>query len=157
MKSQKTAPRNTLHAFAQVLRARVELLRGGDFHRSRKGMTLVEIMIVVTIMASIMAVAGVYVFDYLEESDMKITQQEVDQLASGAETCYSTRKPRSYPSTIEELVKCGHIRNVDVDAWGNEYRLEASGNRGGEIISAGPDGSYNSEDDLKAAYGKMNK
>ncbi len=38
---------------------------------------------------------------------------------------------------------------IGVDPWGNEYELEESESGVGSIFSAGPDGEYQTEDDLR--------
>lgn len=56
------------------------------------------------------------------------------------------------PAALGDLVKAGMIDAVPVDAWGNEVRLVVvdAATRAFRVVSAGPDGSLKTDDDLVA-------
>lgn len=117
----------------------------------RRGMTLVEIMIVLTIMAGIMAFAAYSVVGYLKSSKIKDAEAEVNQMRGFIDTfrVMHNRLPQSLDELSEEVDGLGQITDeVPNDPWDNPY--EYSGGNDGTFVlfSAGPDGSTGTEDDI---------
>src|SRR5262245_25280579 len=69
--------------------------------RGERGMTLVEIMVVVVIMSLVAGVVGVAVFNALENAQKKTTETQIRQLADSLDI-YRLQY-RRYPSTAEGL------------------------------------------------------
>jgi general secretion pathway protein G len=125
---------------------------GGSVARSTaeaaRGMTLVEIMIVVTIMASIMGVVGVYVFGALDRANVKEAGMEIQKLNQLVEQHFINES--QVPENLQELTEgpAPYTQSIPTDPWGNEYIYNAEGGRNYQIYSAGPDGEPGTEDDI---------
>lgn len=120
--------------------------------RSERGMTLVEIMIVITIMASVAGVVGYFVFGALDTANERTAQMEIGQLSQMVETYYMTNTPSQLPDSLEQLTE-GHsplTEEVPTDPWGNDYVYNRHGERDFEIFSPGADGVEGTELDVYA-------
>lgn len=129
--------------------------------KSQKGMTLIEIMVVVAIIGSIAALVTVNVLDYLDESKVDTTKIEIKNIEGALEQF--KRKHGFYPTSeqgLQALVekptagrvpdnypKAGYIKKLPKDAWGNEFLYVSPGQgHDYEIISLGRDGQEGGED-----------
>lgn len=130
---------------------------------SEKGMTLVEIMVVVAIIGGIAAIVAVNVMRSLDEARVENTKTQIHTL-EGALMDYK-RKCNSYPTTdqglqalvakpssgktCENYPKGGFLNSdrVPKDAWGNEFKYYSPGLSGHdyEILSLGGDGQEGGE------------
>jgi len=139
---EQSAP-NTLNA-RLAARPRLAELIGNP-----QGMTLVEIMIVVTIMASIMGVVGFFVFGALDEANKKEAIIQIGNYEQLVNTYYLTTDPHVLPDTLEDLTTKKRLaESIKPDPWGTPYIFKKSGGREFEIISAGPDQTEGTEDDI---------
>lgn len=123
----------------------------------QRGLTLVEIMIVLTIMASIMGMVGVFVVGAMERAKVKEAQTQVGQYASFVEEFYVYTG--NWPDSLDQLQSppsgvAPFVERVKDDPWGNPYQYNKGGNRGYELCSNGPDGSSGGGDDLCAGPGE---
>ncbi len=131
-----------------------ELLRGtrdsGSRSAAPRGMTLVEIMIVITIMASIMGVVGFYVFGALDQANAKEAKIEIGNLKQMVNQYYLTSSPHELPSNLEQLTEgpAPITKNIPKDPWGSEYVYRKKGSRNFVIISPGADGEVGTSDDI---------
>jgi len=115
--------------------------------RRNRGMTLIEIMVVITILGLIAAAVGVAVMPQLAKArqdraslDIKAIQQALD--------LYKTRKGK-YPDTgsgLRALVEAQSLKELPKDPWGNDYVYL---NEGGKpvITSYGADGQNGGADE----------
>ncbi len=117
------------------------------------GFTLVEILVVITIIGLIMALVGPRVLNYLAESKVKAARIQVESFASSLDLFYLDTG--RYPTTSEGLpalaqrpggaetwngpyLRAGAIPN---DPWGHAYIYRSPGEHGPyDIISYGADG-----------------
>jgi general secretion pathway protein G len=117
------------------------------------GFTLVEILVVITIIGLIMGLVGPRVLNYLTESKAKAAKIQIESFASALDLFYLDTG--RYPSSSEGLgalvqrpgsiaawngpyVKGGIIPN---DPWGNPYVYRSPGQHGTyDLISYGSDG-----------------
>src|SRR3984957_9038807 len=125
--------------------------------RSRKalqrGFTLVEILVVITIIGLIMSLVGPRVLNYLSESKVKAAKIQIQSFTSALELFYLDAG--RYPTTSEglgALVKStGGLSvwngpylkggSVPTDPWGKAYLYRSPGERAPfEIVSYGADG-----------------
>ncbi len=115
-----------------------------------RGMTLVEIMIVVTIMASVMGVVGFFVFGALDQANVKTAGLEISQMEGMVNSYYLMSSPHRLPDSLEELTTGPSplTKQINLDPWGGEYIYTKISNREFTIISAGPDGQEGTEDDV---------
>jgi len=122
--------------------------RGGE-----AGFTLVEILVVITIIGLIMALVGPRVLGYLGESKMKAARIQIDSFATALDLFYLDLG--RYPSSNEGLSALAlrpgntdgwagpYLRGAVVpnDPWGRPYLYRSPAERGPyEIVSLGSDG-----------------
>src|SRR4030081_2558680 len=82
------------------------------------GFTLVEILVVITIIGLIMALVGPRVVNYLGESKVKAAKIQVESFASALDLFYLDAG--RYPSTSEGLAALAQ-RPGNNDAWNGPY------------------------------------
>jgi general secretion pathway protein G len=116
-------------------------------HAQREGMTLIEIMIVITIFAMIAGGVAVALLPQLEKARIKSTKADAQALRS-AVIMYVADNPRACP-TVEDLVNDRYLDGSKrtADAWDTDFLVSCED---GDIavISAGPDLEFNTEDDI---------
>ena len=117
-----------------------------------KGMTIVELMIVLTIIAAIMGVVGYSVIGALDQASIKEAQIEIGQLGQMVDSYYLAASPRKYPSQLSDLTEGPSplTKEIPKDPWGNDYIYRSISKREYEIYSPGPDGVEGNEDDVRA-------
>jgi len=121
--------------------------------RGEAGFTLVEMLVVITIIGLIMALVGPRVLNYLAESKVKAARIQVESFASSLDLFYLDNG--RYPTTSEGLVALAqrpgsveswngpYLRSgaVPNDPWGHPYVYRSPGEHGAyDIISYGSDG-----------------
>ncbi len=118
-----------------------------------RGFTLVEIIVVITIMALIMTLVGPRVLNYLSESKVKAAKIQIESLASALDLYFLDTG--QYPSNAEGLNALvqrpgsspgwngPYLRGTIVpnDPWGRPYIFRAPGLQSSyDIVSYGSDG-----------------
>jgi general secretion pathway protein G len=97
------------------------LQRHGTRARDRKGeagFTLVEILVVITIIGLIMAIVGPRVLNYLGESKVKAAKIQMESFSSALDLYYLD--VGSYPSSSDGLTALVQ-RPGDAEAWNGPY------------------------------------
>jgi general secretion pathway protein G len=117
--------------------------------RALEGMSLIEVMVVVTIIALIAGGVAVAVMPKLNEARIKGTQTDAQAVRAAAQM-FMMENPRGGCPSVDDLIEeriLDSKKRVS-DAWDNEFRIECEG---GEpfVISAGPDGQFGTEDDIE--------
>jgi general secretion pathway protein G len=120
---------------------------------AQAGFTLVEIMVVIVILGLLATMVAQNVIGASDEARAKTTETSLKSIHE-AVTLYYT-KVGKLPSSLEELTdneaKGGALlMELNKDAWGNDFILRGDTKNDFEIISMGPDGSENTEDDLSS-------
>jgi prepilin-type N-terminal cleavage/methylation domain-containing protein len=95
---------NDTSSTTRILRRALSLRRGGarSRRRTREGMTLVEIMIVVIIMAMIAAAVGVAVLPRLNDARIQQARTDAQSRSAAPSRCTSRRTPaRTAPRSSE--------------------------------------------------------
>src|SRR5712672_2037250 len=129
-------------------------IKQGRSCRSReRGFTLVEILVVITIIALIMSLVGPRVLNYLTESKVKAARIQIQSFSSALDLLFLDTG--RYPSSADGLValvkptsslpgwngpylKGGSLPN---DPWGKPYVYRSPAERSAyEIVSYGADG-----------------
>jgi general secretion pathway protein G len=130
-----------------VRRTRTRALRRRIAARSREGMTLVEIMVVVIIMALIAAAVGVAVLPRLQDAKKKTAKSDCAAVNAAA-TLWVADHSGECP-TVQQLLEDGALdRNKNSrDPWDGEYVIECDSDSI-TVRSAGPDKQMGTEDDI---------
>jgi len=124
--------------------------------RSQRGMTLLEIMIVLAILALVMGlVVGPRVMRMFSKSKDDIAGLTVKKYAYEAFGEWSQAHPdKACPDKLEDLSQYMDSKDIK-DPWGNPYKMFCgqnlpAGAKGGlAVMSSGPDGKDGTEDDVK--------
>jgi general secretion pathway protein G len=119
--------------------------RRGRRRRRSLGMTLIEIMVVITILGLIAAAVGVAVIPKLGEAKVDRARLDIKQIESALKLYYT--KKGKYPDTangLRALVETNNLEKIPTDPWDKEYVYM---NEGGKpvIMSYGRDGSPGGE------------
>lgn len=125
--------------------------------RAQRGMTLLEIMIVLAIIALVMGfLVGPRVLESFKEAKTDTARAILKQFAYEAYPRWSAANPSTgCPSNLDELLKYMNKQDVK-DPWGNQLVMYCGDNlpegiKGGfGVASNGPDGKPNTEDDIKS-------
>lgn len=117
---------------------------------AREGMTLVEIMIVVIIMALIATAVGVAVLPRLKKARIDSTKADAQTVRSAVQMYLGDHPGGDCPS-MEKLVEDGQLDRSKrtSDAWDRPFQIECDG-EDVSVVSPGPDGQMGTEDDIRA-------
>jgi general secretion pathway protein G len=123
--------------------------------RHLEGLTLVEIMVVLVIVAIIGTGVAIGVFAFIGDAEVSTAQTSVREIRRIAMIQY--RRTRECP-TPEGLAQEGRIDedSSTADPWGTPYQIDCEPNRV-TVSSAGPDGQMGSEDDITAPEARGNE
>ena len=126
---------------------RIEL-RFSQSVESQRGMTLIEIMVVVIIMAMMASGIAVAVMKYLDDAKIKQATSDVDTLRS-AVYLYRAQVARDCPDA-NKLIEEGYLErhNRSKDPWDSDFVVKCE-NREIDVFSKGPDMEENTEDDIR--------
>jgi general secretion pathway protein G len=115
-----------------------------------RGMTLVEIMIVVIIMALIATGVAFAVIPMLGEARVEQTRTDLRVIQQAA-TIYMAQNRDQCPSAVNDLVEDGQLSRSarTTDAWGNAFGIQCEPGVEPTAISAGPDGQEGTADDVR--------
>ena len=121
-----------------------------------RGMSLLEIMVVITLIGLVTAAVGVAVMNQLEKGQMDTARNQAYEVGKSIEL-YKLQNA-SYPSTAQGLDALVNppkgkpiMERVPQDPWGNDYIYVVPGAKNTikfDVRSKGPDGVEGSEDDV---------
>ncbi|MEM6558561.1 MAG: type II secretion system major pseudopilin GspG [Myxococcota bacterium] len=125
--------------------------------RGQVGMTLVEIMVVIAIMALVVSLVGVSVVGVWTRAQVKTAQIQVKQLADGVKQYHLMQG--EYPSetrglqALADAVGSGPpiLEEIPVDPWRTDYAYSHPGKvrrHRFDISSFGPDREEDTDDDI---------
>jgi general secretion pathway protein G len=112
--------------------------------RRQRGMTLIEIMVVITIIGLIMAAVGVAVIPMLDEAKQNRARMDIGAIHNGLKVYYA--KKGRFPDTatgLQALVEARTLEQLPKDPWGNAYVYMNEGGKplvtsyGGDGVSGG--------------------
>ena len=117
-------------------------------HLAQEGMTLVEIMVVVIIMALIATAVGVAVLPKIREARIKTARTDESTVKAAAEMWIAEHSGQC-PS-VQQLVDDGELdrSRKTQDPWDHDYTIECQADSV-TISSGGPDGTMGTEDDVR--------
>jgi general secretion pathway protein G len=135
------ALRDTLEGGLERTKEPMEQQMKKIVRKRRRGMTLIEIMVVITILGLIAAAVGVAVIPKLGEAKTDRARLDIRQIESALKLYYT--KKGQYPDTgmgLRALVDTNNLDAIPLDPWDRPYIYL---NEGGKpvIISYGRDGS----------------
>jgi general secretion pathway protein G len=128
--------------------------RGSRAKRSAQhGFTLIEMLVVISIIGLIMALVGPRVLNYLSDSKTKTAKIQIESFASSLDLYFldAGRYPTGSEGLTALVQKPGNVASwngpylkgtvVPADPWGHPYVYRAPGQHGAyDIISYGSDG-----------------
>lgn len=117
--------------------------------KARAGLTLIEIMIVIAIIA--MIGGGVtFAFQQQRKAQIKTTKTNAMMLRSLAQQYYTEHRD-SCP-TVQAMIAAGEMdaRSKTTDEWGKPFTIVCNGDEL-DVISSGPDGQAGTADDITTA------
>jgi general secretion pathway protein G len=122
--------------------------------RKRRGLTLIEILVVVTILGIIAGMVGIAVANQLEEAKIDTARVQMADIAKALDL-YKV-KYNKYPQSLNELVtppegKKPIMERIPKDPWDADYVYIFPGQHNPgkfDIQSKGPDGVTDNEDDV---------
>jgi general secretion pathway protein G len=132
-----------LHQLRDILEARVQA-DDRRRRRDRRGMTLMEVMIVIALIVLLMGVLSFGILELFSQGQSDAAALQIQRINERA-MIYKVKKKKA-PSSMSDIYK---NEPVPADPWGNEYVLRSGGKKGYDIISFGPDGSEGGGDDIK--------
>jgi general secretion pathway protein G len=142
-----------MNFLARPLRQRLRRGERSDSRNGEAGFTLVEMLVVITIIAMIMALVAPRVLSYLSESKLKAAKIQIESFGSALDLYYLDEG--HYPTSSEGLVALvqrpdnsptwngPYLKGgvVPVDPWGHPYVYRSPGEHGPyDIVSYGPKG-----------------
>ena len=123
----------------------------------KKAFTIVELLVVVAILGILGTIGLQGVTKHIENTRKTAAKTAVDNIR-GAVTAYMIGEKKSIPPSDLKVViepkgdEDPYLEGGEgalVDPWDNDYRIEVKGKRF-VVISNGPDGSPNTEDDIRS-------
>ena len=133
-----------------------KMIAAGESVRGlRAGFTLMELLVVVAILAILGAIGAKGVIGNIEKARATAAKTGVDNIKEAVAT-YHIEKGK-FP-TLEQLISAEGDdepmldggEGALVDPWGTQYKLEIKGKKRVIVISAGPDGEFGTEDDVRS-------
>jgi general secretion pathway protein G len=123
-----------------------------DNRRGRSGFTLVELLLVVTIIGVLATVVIMNLGNVGTESRITATRASIATICQAA-TTYEIQVGR-YPESLDDLTSPINERKALLkkgslnDSWGIPFTYKMSGKDDYEVRSAGPDAKMGTEDDI---------
>ncbi len=118
----------------------------GDFvmnkkrkHNRNAGFTLVELMVVISIIAILATIVGVNMLGAIDESSVGAAKAQISNLKT-AIVSYKL-KHRKLPDSLEDVASLLDPPQVPKDPWGNAFVYNKISGSDYEIISYGVDGT----------------
>lgn len=129
----------------------VQALRQAVRRRRRsRGMTLIEILVVLAIIGLIVGGVSVVAFNAFSESKVKVAYNEVVEIQKLCEQ-YMLQKNDKCPKSMQDLKAAGVASRVKKDPWGEEYIITCPGTNGPvDVTSNGPDKKPQGGDDINS-------
>ena len=90
-----------------------------------RGFSLIEIMVVITIMGLAAGLVTTYVTRQLEQGRIRAASTQVRSFDSSIELYNLTHY--KYPSKLHDLVDKGILKEIPKDPWGKDYQYQVPG------------------------------
>ena len=122
---------------------RTRILKEATRRRAR-GMTLIEIMVVLVILGLIAGAIGYNVFGQLKEAQIKTAKLDLGSISNAVDLYHV--ETGQWPDSLGQLVP-KFVKDLHKDPWGQEYAYIKTGD-GYDIYSYGPDKAQGGGDDI---------
>ena len=117
---------------------------------ARRGLTLIEIMVVIALLGVLGTVIAVNLTDALDDNSADAARLQMKQIGSGLQM-YALKNKGKYPTTADGLDAARKYfagNKVPSDPWGNEYKYFSPGTHSEaryEMVCLGSDGKEGGE------------
>ena len=121
----------------------------------QRGMTIVEIMVVVAIIGLVMGAVAVGALPALNRASCKTAWTETQNIQQ-AVVVYQTDNNGDCPKSIADLVSGKYLSKEPKDPWNQGFKMKCPGEKGGDadVWSSGKDKQEGTEDDIKGWAGQ---
>ncbi|MBN1773353.1 MAG: type II secretion system protein [Deltaproteobacteria bacterium] len=146
-RNPKTDRRSLLRRARRLLR---RLRPGGRAAReTQRGMTLIEIMVVIAIIGLLMGAVAFLVIPRFTKAKEGTAKILVEKVYNAAAEYYTIAPPGGGCPTLEDLVREDLIKEEQTnDQWGNPLEITCMGDVVESVTSAGKDGQMGNDDDI---------
>ena len=118
--------------------------------RRSRGMTLIEIMVVLVILGLIAGAIGYNVFERLKDAQVKSAKLETKAISDAVDLYHV--ETGQWPENLTVLVP-KFIKDLHKDPWGGDYQYLKTGD-GYDVYSYGPDKAQGGGDDITVHGGE---
>src|SRR4051812_47188843 len=118
--------------------------------RRARGMTLIEIMVVLVILGLIAGAIGYNVFNQLKEAQVRTATLDLKAISNGVDPYHV--ETGNWPDSLQQLVP-KYVKDLHKDPWGSEYAYVRTG-EGYDVYSYGPDKAQGGSDDITVHGGE---
>lgn len=133
----------------QTLRQRLSAESGKRRARGARGMTLIEIMVVLVILGLIAGAIAYNVFNQLNVAQAKTATLDLKAISNAVDLYHV--ETGQYPDTLQQLVP-KYVKEIHKDPWGTEYQYAHNAD-GYEVYSYGKDKAQGGGDDISVKGG----
>ena len=125
----------------------------GMYGASERGITLVEVMIVVAILAMVAGGVAVFAIPQFNKAQKSTAETGARTIRQAAQTWQTTNTDSSCP-TVSQLIQEKHLDpgQQTADPWGEEYVISCTEDDI-VVLSKGPDKKRGTKDDIQVPQG----
>jgi general secretion pathway protein G len=117
-----------------------------------RGMTLLEIMIVLALIGLVMGSLGLALSGQFKKGQIKTARIAVGSISNAAQQ-YMMENNSNCPTSLDDLVAAKNLPKKQKDPWGKDFLLKCPGTGdpdGVDVSSSGPDKQEGTADDIKS-------
>ena len=115
-----------------------------------RGMTLIEIMVVLVILGLIAGAIGYNVFERLKEAQVRTATLDLKAISNGVDLYHV--ETGQWPDSLPQLTP-KYIKDLHRDPWGTDYAYVRTGD-GFDVYSYGPNKTQGGGDDITVHGGE---
>ena len=130
---------------------RLQQVKRARSSTGQKGMTLVEIMVVIAIIGMVMGAVVVGAMPALEKARCKTAWAETQTVGQAIAT-YQTENNGDCPKSMDELVSGKYLSKAPTDPWNKPLNFKCPGDKntdGADVWSGGRNKTEGDDDDVK--------